>query len=177
MNVDPQLGAAAFKLSIQEPNSDPIQVADGFYILHLAGTVEARPLTLDEAKPKIVEAIKKSRARELMSSKGAEIAQQLRQATKTSQTLEAAVQQAGVKVEKLHPFSVVEEGTEAKDNKPKKEPPEILTIKNALAYLNAGEVTTFCRWGTVDSSLCWKSGSPPRTHPIARRKRRLKSVS
>ena len=30
---DPQLGAAAFKLSAQEPHSDAVQVADGFYIL------------------------------------------------------------------------------------------------------------------------------------------------
>src|SRR5205823_1699985 len=68
LKVDPQLGAAAFKLSAQEPNSDPIQVADGFYILHLTGANEARPLTLEEAKPKIVEAIKKARSRELMST-------------------------------------------------------------------------------------------------------------
>jgi len=40
---DAQLGAAAFKLSMQEAISDPIQVADGFYILHLAGISEARP--------------------------------------------------------------------------------------------------------------------------------------
>src|SRR5205807_2303830 len=33
LKVDAQLGDAAFKLSAQEPNSDPIQVADGFYIL------------------------------------------------------------------------------------------------------------------------------------------------
>src|SRR5437763_7668203 len=33
LNADPQLGAAAFRLSQQEPNSDPIQVADGLYIL------------------------------------------------------------------------------------------------------------------------------------------------
>src|SRR5438093_6894670 len=64
---DPQLSAAAFKLSVQEPNSDPIQVADGFYILHLTGVSEARPLTFEEAKPKIVDALKKSRSRELMS--------------------------------------------------------------------------------------------------------------
>src|SRR6266481_900258 len=70
LNVDPQLGAAAFKLSMQEPNNDPIQVADGFYVLHLAGIAEARPLTIEEAKAKIVEAIKSSRARELMSTKG-----------------------------------------------------------------------------------------------------------
>src|SRR5262249_42033215 len=34
---DPQLSAAAFKLSAQEPHSDPVQVADGFYILNLTG--------------------------------------------------------------------------------------------------------------------------------------------
>ena len=51
LKVDPALGTAAFKLSMQEPNGDPIQVADGFYILHLAGITEARPLTLEEAKP------------------------------------------------------------------------------------------------------------------------------
>jgi len=143
LHAEPQLGAAAFKLTTQEPNSDPIQVADGFYILHLGGIVEARPLTLDEAKPKMAETIKKSRARELMSTKGAEIAQQLRQATKTGQAPEAAAQQAGVKVEKLPPFSVVEEATEAKDKKPKEDSPEMLTVKNAVAYLNAGEVTDF----------------------------------
>ncbi len=82
LKVDPQLGGAAFKLSPQEPNSDPIQVADGFYIFHLAGIAEARPLSIEEAKPKIVEAIKNSRARELMSTKGVEIVHQLREAKK-----------------------------------------------------------------------------------------------
>jgi parvulin-like peptidyl-prolyl isomerase len=143
LNLDPQLSAAAFKLSMKEPNSDPIQVTDGFYILHLAGIVEARPLTIEEAKPKIVEAIKRSRVRELMSTKGVEIAQQLRQATKSGQALEAVAPQARVKVEKLPPFSVLEEATEGQDKKPKEESPEMLTIKNAVAYLNPGELTDF----------------------------------
>ncbi len=151
LNADPQLGAAAFKLSIQEPNSDPIQVTDGFYILHLAGLVEARPLTVEEAKPKIVETIKRTRARELISTKGAEIVQQLRQATKSGQALEATAQQAGVKLEKLQPFSVLEEATEGQDEKPKEESPEMLTIKNAVAYLNRGELTDFLPSG--DSGL------------------------
>src|SRR5205809_2934452 len=69
---NPQLSAAAFKLSVQEPNSDPIQVADGFYILHVTGGSEARPLTLEEAKPKLVGALTRSRPRALMSTKGAE---------------------------------------------------------------------------------------------------------
>jgi len=123
LKVDAQLGATAFKLSAQEPNSDPIQVADGFYILHLTGATEARPLTVEEAKPKIVDALTKSRARELMSTKGAEVAQQLREAAKSGQPLEAAIQKAGAKSEKLPPFSLfAEEKTKSEGKEPKNEP-------------------------------------------------------
>jgi len=117
LKANAQLSAAAFKLSAQEPNSDPVQVSDGFYILHLVGITEARPLSLEEAKPKIVETLKKSRDRELTSTKGAELVQQLREATKSGQSLEAAIQKAGVKPEKLPPFSLFqEETTKPQDN-------------------------------------------------------------
>src|SRR3954454_21912320 len=49
---DPQLVSAAFKLSEKEPHSDAVQVADGFYILHLTGKTDSRQLALEEAKPK-----------------------------------------------------------------------------------------------------------------------------
>ena len=176
LKADPQLGAAAFKLSMQKPNndSDPIQVADGFYILHLVGVTEARPLTMEEAKPKIVDAIKKSRTRELISTKGAEVANQLREAAKSSAApdLQAAIQKAGVKAEKLPPFSLFEEETtKSQDNEtnqskepkseqvsqgkepknepasqskePKNEPPDLPMIKQAVAFLNAGEISDF----------------------------------
>src|SRR5262249_32122570 len=119
LNEKPELSAAAFKLSAQEPNSDPVQVADGFYILHLLGVTEAHPLTMEEAKPKIVDAIKKSRPRELMSKKGAEVVNKLREAAKSSKEsdLKAAIQKAGVKAKKLPPFSLFdEETTESQDN-------------------------------------------------------------
>ena len=146
LKIDPKLGATAFKLSAQEPNSDPIQVADGFYILHLTGITEARPLTVEEAKPKIVDAIKKSRARELLSTKGAEIANQLREATKPSlgSGLEAAIQKAGVKSEKLAPFSlIVEEKTKPESNEAKNEPPDLPAIKETVAFLSPGEISDF----------------------------------
>ena len=149
LKADSQLGAAAFKLTAQEPNSDPIQAADGFYILHLTGATEARPLTLEEAKPKIVDALKKSRARELMSTKGAEVVQQLREAKKSGQSLEAAIQKAGVKAEKVAPFSLIEEettesqGSEAKNQPQKNEPPDFAAIKNAVAFLSPGEIADF----------------------------------
>ena len=143
LKVDPQLGAAAFKLSNQEPNSDPVQVADGFYILHLAGISEARPLKIEEAKPKIVEAIKKSRARELMSTKAAEIVHQVREDMKSGQPLDAAIQKAGVKVEKIEPFSLIDETTKSQDKEPKNEPADLSSIKQAVAFLNTGDVSDF----------------------------------
>jgi len=143
LNVDPQLGGAAFKLSQQEPNSDPIQVADGFYILHLAAVVEARPINIEEAKPKIVEAIKNSQARELMSTKGAEIVHQLREAKKSGQPLDAAVQKSGVKIEKVPAFSLLKETPPGGEKEAKTESVELTAIKNAVAYMNPGDISDF----------------------------------
>jgi peptidyl-prolyl cis-trans isomerase D len=146
---DRQLATAAFKLSAQEPHSDALQVADGFYILHLTGKTEARPLALEEAKPKIVDALKKTRARELMSTKGAELVQQLKEAKKSGQPLDAAIEKAGVKPEKLAAFSLIEEESEKSEgDEQKKQSPELLTIKDAVALLNPGDVTEFLPSGT-----------------------------
>src|SRR5438132_5400918 len=146
---DRQLGAAAFKLSPEEPHSDAVQVADGFYILYLTGKTEARPLTLEEAKPKIVDALKKTRARELMSTKGAELVQQLRETKQSDQTPEATIEKAGVKPERLPAFSLIEEESEKSEgNERRKQSPELLTLKDAVALLNPGDVTDFVPSGT-----------------------------
>jgi hypothetical protein len=148
---DPQLGTAAFKLSDQQPHSDAIQVADGFYVLHLTGKTEARPLAAEEAKPKIVDELKKTRARELMQTKGAELVQQLREAKKSpgGPGLEAVIAKAGVKPEKLEAFSLIDEESEKSDGaEQKQQSPELITIKNAVALLNPGEVTEYVSPGT-----------------------------
>jgi hypothetical protein len=146
---DQQLVAAAFKLSVQEPHSDAVQVTDGFYILHLTGRTEARPLTLEEAKPKIVDALKKARTREVMSTKGAEMVQQLREAKKSGQPPEAVIEKAGVKPEKLAAFSLIDEESEKSEgDQQKKQSPELLTIKDAVVLLNPGDVTDFMPSGT-----------------------------
>ena len=139
LRKDPQLSGGAFRLSAQEPVSDPIQVADGFYILHLAGILEARPLTLEEAKPQIVDAIKRTRTRDLLLAKGNEIVQQLRQASSSGQPLAAVFEKAGVKAEKLPPFSLVEDS--AKPEEQQAESPERNMVKNAVADLEPGGVS------------------------------------
>ena len=146
LKVDAKLSAAAFKLSAQEPNSDPVQVTDGFYILHLTGRTEAQPLTLEQAKPKIVDALKKARAREVMSTKGAELAQRLRDAKKSPEGagLEAVIQKAGAKAEKLPAFSLIDEEVQkSEDKQQKNRDAELLAIKDAVALLNPGDVTDF----------------------------------
>jgi len=147
--VDPKLGAAAFKLSAEDPHSDAVQVADGFYILHLIGKTEKQPLALEEAKPKIVDTLKKTRSRELMSTKGPELVQQLREAKKSGQQLDAVIEKAGVKPEKLPAFSLIDEESEKSEgDQQKKQSPELLTIKDAVMLLNPGDVTDFVPSGT-----------------------------
>ena len=169
LNVHPRLGTAAFQLTSQEPVSDPIQVADGFYILHLAGIVDARPLTIDEAKPRIVEAIKSARTRELIATKGAEIVHQLREATRSSQPLETAIQKTGLKAEKVPPFSLLEDPTTKSNDKqePKNEPPDLVAIKNAVAEINPGNVSDFFPWedGGVIAVLEKREPPDPTKYP------------
>ncbi len=117
--------------------------------MHLTGKTEARPLTLEEAKPKVVEALKKTRDREVMSTKGAELVQQLREAKKSGQPLDAAIEKAGVKPEKLPAFSLIEEEQEKSDAKEQKNrAPELLAVKDAVALLNPGDVSDFVPSGT-----------------------------
>jgi peptidyl-prolyl cis-trans isomerase D len=144
--ANPQLTQYSFQLTQQAPFSDPIQGPDGFYVLHLLGMTETHPLSLEEAKPKIAETLKSERLRELVSNKGAEVARQIREAIKSGMPLEKAVEQSGLKVERIPPFSLVETPVpkpEADKEKPKDETPDLPAIKSAVALLNPGEVTEF----------------------------------
>ena len=97
----------------------------------------------------MVDALKKTRARELMSTKGAELAQQLREAKKSNQPVESVTEKAGLKPEKLPAFSLIDEESEKSEGgEPKKQSPELLSIKDAVALLNPGDVTDLVPSGT-----------------------------
>src|SRR5437588_6118563 len=142
LKQDPQLAEAAFQLSAAEPTSEPIQGADGFYILHLAGVAPAKPLTLEEAKPKIVDALKTTRERELLSARAAKAAHDLREALKSGDTIANVAQKLNLKMETLPPF-VLADDMQAKSPAapPKNEPPDFPLIKQAVADLKPKEVT------------------------------------
>jgi PPIC-type PPIASE domain/SurA-like N-terminal domain len=142
LKQDPQLADAAFQLSTAEPTSEPIQVADGFNMLHLASVTPAKPLTLEEAKPKIIEALKATRERELLSARGGKAAHDLREALKSGDTVTSAAQKLNLKMEKLPPFALADDlETKSPSAPPKNEPPDLPLIKQAVADLKPKEVT------------------------------------
>jgi len=108
LKENPQLGQASFQLSEQTPFSDPVQLQNGFSILHLLGATESHPLTLEEAKPKIVETLKAERLREMVSQKAAVVAQQMRDALKSGKPLEEVAHSNGLKLERIPTFALVE---------------------------------------------------------------------
>lgn len=144
-SANPQLTDAAFQLKPAEPNSDATQAGDGFHVLHLAGIDEAKPLTLEEARPRIVDAIKQQRTRELASAKGAEAVAKIREALAAGSPIDAALQQTGLPMEKIPPFALAEPAAmQIEPNKPPQpQSPDLQMIKSSVAELAPGEVSEF----------------------------------
>ena len=143
----PALTQYAFQLKQEEPFSDAIQGPEGFYVLHLVGVTGARPLTLDEAKPKIVEKLNKERLRQMVASKGADIARVIREAIAAGTPLDSALNQVGLQAERIPAFAIMDPAPpppkpeEAKDKKPNA--PDLPMIKSAVRELNPGESSEF----------------------------------
>ena len=104
----PELVQAAFALTKEAPNSDAIQTQDGFDVLTLLKVEPSRPLTLDEARSKVVEALKQQRAHQMVAMKASEVAGKLRDELKSGKPVGDAAAEAGVKVEKIPTFALVD---------------------------------------------------------------------
>ncbi|MEO8044663.1 MAG: SurA N-terminal domain-containing protein [Spartobacteria bacterium] len=150
----PSLVAAAFSLTKDAPNSDAIQTKDGFDIVHLLQTEASHPLTLEEARPKIVETLKKRNVRQALAVKAAEIAGKLREELKAGKPVAEAATAAGVQAEKLPAFALSDAlpGTSpAPTPEPKEENPEMPYIKQSASSLSPGSVSDFV--GTPNGGL------------------------
>jgi peptidyl-prolyl cis-trans isomerase D len=142
----------AFQLKPAEPVSDAIQTPDGFYVMHLLGMTASRPLTLDEAKPKITETLTKERVKQLVSARANDVARTIRESAKAATPLDKALAQMGLQAERIPPFSIIEppppkpEASPSPNQKPeekKPDVPDLPSIKNAIRELNPGDATDF----------------------------------
>ena len=133
----PGLAAAAFKLRKDNPDSDvPLQTADAFYDLHLSSVVPARPLTLDEARPKIIAALKDERATAALAAKAEEARTKIDGSLKAGKSLLEAAKDAGQTVQELAAFSEAE---------PLQGTPDASVVAATAQALDKGELSKFER--------------------------------
>ena len=111
----PDVVAAAFKLTMKEPNSDIITTDRGYYALHLTGISEVRPLTLDEARPQLVAQLKRERALEALNLKATDIRNKIDIELKAGKSFADAAASAGTKAEVFGTFSRAEPKSEGAD--------------------------------------------------------------
>ncbi len=128
--------AAAFRLTPQDPDSDPplrspLQASEAFYVLHLSGVTPVRPLTLEEARPKIVATLKDERARAALSAKAEEVRSKIVEALKAGKSFAEAAKDAGQTADSLPAFAL---------GNP---PPDLREVVGAAAELPVGDLSKF----------------------------------
>jgi hypothetical protein len=163
-----QLTQYAFQLKQEEPVSDAIQGSEGFYVVHLLGMTPSRPLTLDEAKPKITESLTKEHLNQLVAKRAADVARTIREATRVSTPLDKALAQMGLQAERLPPFSILENspgptpapspGQKPEEKKP--DAPDLPAIKNAVRELSPGDASDFVATTTGGLVVVLESREP-----------------
>jgi parvulin-like peptidyl-prolyl isomerase len=157
----PQLTETAFQLTPQAPTSDALQSGDGFYVLHLAGIEEAKPLTLEEARPQIVETLKQQQTRTLVASRGAQAAQEVREALKNNQPLEPIAAKTRLQLERMPPFALADAPAAPGAEAQPAESPDLPMIKRAVAELNPGDVSEFIPTPTGGLVAILEKREPP----------------
>jgi hypothetical protein len=139
----PRFTDAAFHLTAQDPDSDvPLQTNDGFYVLHLAHVTPERPLTLDEARPKIIAALKDERARTALAAKAEEVRTKIADALKAGRTFGEAAIAAGQQAQNVPAFSA---------QQPPRAQANGQDISSASLELGPGELSKFVP--TADGGL------------------------
>ena len=128
---------AAFKLTKEQPNSDPVQTDKGYYILQLAEVIPAREQTFDEAKVKLAEALKNERATEAMTLKATEVRNKIEADLKSGKAFADAATAAGVNAETIPPFSLSEPPKDADGR----------DLARAVSELDPGQLSAFQQTG------------------------------
>ncbi len=98
----------AFRLTPEDPNSDVLQGRNGFVVLHLDGVAPARPMTLEEAAPRLRDLMTEERARAAMSRRADEVRTAVAAKLAEGVPFADAVKVAGVQAEVVPPFSVID---------------------------------------------------------------------
>jgi len=108
----PAVVDAAFHVTKDQPDSDPVQGENGYYVVHLEDIVPSKALTLEEARAQITEELKDSRAHEMLTLKASEARNKIDVDLKAGKSIADAAKAAGVKVETYTGLSLAEPNPE-----------------------------------------------------------------
>lgn len=125
---------AAFTLSKEDPNSDPIQGKNGFLIMRLDEIVPSQEMTLDAAKKQIIASLTSRKVREAMSARAQEIKESIKAEAAAGSSFADAAQKAGLPVESMSSFSL---------SKPNFDSPDAPVVYQSVIEMKAGETSDF----------------------------------
>jgi peptidyl-prolyl cis-trans isomerase D len=131
----PSLADSAYKLSPDYPSSDVLEGENGYYVLHLQGTVPSRQLTFEESKPAIVAELRKEGAKQIMQTKANEVHDRILAALKAGKSFPDAAIASGHSAESVAPFALVDSS--------KVDVPDIQQIVESAVTLSPGQLSEF----------------------------------
>ncbi|MBV8173550.1 MAG: peptidyl-prolyl cis-trans isomerase, partial [Verrucomicrobia bacterium] len=110
---EPGLARQAFNLTTENPISDIIEGKDGFYIMKLTKIDPSQPLSLEQAKEKIVAAIKAEKLRTAIEAKAKDVREKIETEMHNGADFVQAAEKAGYKPETPAPFALSNPGGNA----------------------------------------------------------------
>lgn len=128
----PNFAATVFHLTKEQPDSDVIDTPTAYYILHLDAVAPAKPMTIEEAKPKIIAALKEDRAKAALAARAEEVRTKVQASLKTGKSFAEAAKEAGQVAQDVPPFSAAE---------PSRGFPDVAEITDAAMELNVGDLS------------------------------------
>ncbi len=129
----------AFRLTKEQPHSDPVGAENGYYAMQLSEVMESRALTFEEAREQLTAQLKDERARESMNLKATEIRNKIDAEVKAGKSFVEAAQAAGATAEQFPAFSMKE---------PKSDQPDASVIVGRAAEMAVNELSEFLPTGT-----------------------------
>lgn len=140
-----ELAPAAFLLPKAGSTSDVIQSGDAFYIIEVTAVNLARPLTLEEARPRIEAQLRSQKAEQIFTADATSAANALRTAVASGKSFAEAAAAQNFKVEEIKNVVAAAESTA----------PENQAIAGSTLLLKEGEVSNLegAPWGAFVAQL------------------------
>ena len=139
------IAPAAFLIPKAGATSDVIQSGDAFYVIEVTAVNPARPLTLDEARPRIEAQLRTQKAEQIFTADATSAANALRAAVAAGKSFAEAAAAQKLKVEEIKNIVAAAESTS----------PENQAIAGATLLLKEGEISNLegAPWGAFVAQL------------------------